>query len=127
MFTLTDWRLGWAGRSLRESKADLAMAKKMRPPVGKELAISAMRKAQMAMYYIFGDPYIIGPRVHQITLKDKPVRDPLLKLFVSCEWIISDRISKMALLSKDELIQEARFLVDLTSDVLSSLKVKLKT
>jgi hypothetical protein len=120
MLTINIDRKSWAKRNLRESRVDLMIAEKIRSPyVESELAISAMRKAQMAIYYLLGDPYVIGPKIYQFVAENRPAQDPLLRFLMALERRISFRMATIASAPKEELIREANFFIDTASEILS--------
>ncbi|MBS7644290.1 hypothetical protein KEJ26_06940 [Candidatus Bathyarchaeota archaeon] len=121
-FLIDDYRRGWAFRCLREANADFQMAEKTGVQmVAVSLAILAMRKAQTAIYYALGDPIFLNAVVHQIEPTKAPVEDHTLRLLTRIEHFISVRSEMPESLSKEMALKEARYLIELASELVEFL------
>jgi hypothetical protein len=121
-FLIDDYRRGWAYRCLREANADFQMAEKIGTEiVAVSLAILAMRKAQMAIYYALGDPIFLDAVVHQIERRKAPTEDHIIRLLTRIERFISVRSEMPESLSKEMALNEARHLIELASELVKFL------
>jgi hypothetical protein len=89
--------------------------------VAVSLAILAMRKAQMAIYYALGDPIFLDAVVHQIERRKAPTEDHIIRLLTRIERFISVRSEMPESLSKEMALNEARHLIELASELVKFL------
>ncbi len=114
MLTIDSYRKGWALRSLREAKAELAEARRM-PYLAKGLILGALRKAQMAIYYSLGDPLSIEWIVRRAAYEGGSVQDPILRCLIGIEWTLRSLYEAPELLR--EAIDYVDQLVQMASDI----------
>jgi len=115
---MNNYRKGWALRYLREAKAELTAAQKT-PYLAPSLVLEALRKAQAAIYYSFGDPAFIEVIVHQTLQRKQLIEDPILRFLVEIERTVQQIVqtskleSEKAIEQVDDLIQMASEIVEL--------------
>jgi len=115
---MNNYRKGWALRYLREAKAELTAAQKT-PYLAPSLVLEALRKAQAAIYYSFGDPAFIEVIVHQTLQGKKVIEDPILRFLVEIELTVQQiartprRESEKVIEQVDDIIQMASEIVEL--------------
>lgn len=114
-------RKGWALRYLREARADLDVANKTSiSAVTISRALSAMRKAQTAIYYTLGIPHHVGFRIYRAYTGKELLTDPLLRILVKLERIIRTRDASIGFMTKDEVLRDASFLIDVATDIVNA-------
>jgi len=115
---MNNYRKGWALRYLREAKAELTAAQKT-PYLAPSLVLEALRKAQAAIYYSFGDPAFIEVIVHQTLQRKQVIEDPILRFLVEIERTVQQiaqtpkRESEKVIEQVDDIIQMASEIVEL--------------
>jgi hypothetical protein len=112
---INGYRKGWALRYIREARAELAAAEKMRP-MASNLLLEAMRKAQIAIYYSLGDPAFVENIVRQIIVKGETISDPILRCLVEIENMIQE-VSQVPNMSDEQTRKQADELVEMASDI----------
>ncbi len=116
MFTIGDYRKGWALRYLREAKAELLAAQKT-PSLAHRLIIEAVRKAQAAVYYSLGDPAFIESIVYQALYGQKQsIDEPLLKCLIEIEGAVQ-RLTQKPDFQIPETIKQVNDIVGVASDI----------
>ena len=83
------------------------------------LIVEAMRKAQAAIYYSFGDPFFVEAIVNEASLSRQSVKDPVLRCLVEIERTVqevgqtSEDDREMAIKQVDKLLSVASDIVEL--------------
>lgn len=115
-----DYRTSWARRYIREAQADLAAAEgNPLASASINFALLAMKKSQTAVYYSLGDPEHLAPLVNRTMENEKKVKDTTMRLLIQMESLIQ-RDSKLAeRLDKKALIEEARSLLEIASEIVN--------
>lgn len=115
---IDEFRKVWSLRYLRESKADLMKAEEIPiPDVSVNFALVSMKKAQTALYYSLGDPEHLSLVVRETMEEKVKISDPLMLLLVQIEWFIHTRRDMAEQLRKDVIVEDARQLLDIASDI----------
>jgi len=112
---MNDYRKGWALRYLREAKAELSAAQKT-PYLAPGLVLEAVRKAQAAIYYSFGDPAFIEVIVHQTLQRKQLIEDPILRFLVEIERTVQ-QIAQAPRLEGEKVIEQVDDLIQLASEI----------
>ena len=115
MLTMDNYRKGWALRYLREAKAELTAAQKT-PYLAPGLVLEAIRKAQVAIYYSFGEPSFIEVIVHQTLQRNQLIKDPILRFLVEIERTVQ-QIARTPRLEGDKVIEQVDDLIQLASEI----------
>ncbi len=77
---------------LREAETDLSTAETTSSPALRaNLALLAMRKMQLAIYYTLGDPSTVAFLVASALREGVPEGDAILRLLAHLEWLIQIR------------------------------------
>lgn len=114
-----EYRKGWALRCLREAIDEVKMAKKDSRALS--LAIDALRKAQAAIYYSLGEPFLIGGIVEEAVESETQPENPVLRCLVSVEKSIK-RLEQMREVYGDAaVVEETDKIVSLASRIVSLL------
>ena len=112
------YQKGWALRYLREARAEFTAAQKT-PYMALGLILEAVRKAQAAIYYSFGDPSFVEAIVNEVSVSKQFVEDPVLRCLVEIERTVqevsqtSEEGRERAFKQVDELLQVASDIVEL--------------
>jgi hypothetical protein len=112
---MNNYRKGWALRYLREAKAELTAAQKT-PYLAPSLVLEAVRKAQAAIYYSFGDPASIEMIIYQTLQRKQFINDPILRFLVEIERTIQ-RIVQSPRLETDKVIEQVDDIIQMTSEI----------
>jgi len=112
---MNSYRKGWALRYLREAKAELTAAQKT-PYLAPGLVLEAVRKAQAAIYYSFGDPSFIEVIVRQTMQRKQFIKDPILRFLVEIERTVQ-QIAQTPRLESEKVIEQVDDLIQLTSEI----------
>ncbi len=112
---MNNYRKGWALRYLREAKAELTAAQKT-PYLAPGLVLEAVRKAQAAIYYSFGDPSFIEVIVHQTLQRKQLIKDPILRFLVEIERTVQ-QIAQTSKLESEKVIEQVDDLIQLASEI----------
>lgn len=80
------YRKGWAIRCLREAIDEIKIAH--RDGRAFNLIFDALRKIEMAVYYCFGEPFIVEGIVEELIERGLTPRDPILKYLVEMKRTI---------------------------------------
>ena len=112
---MNNYRKGWALRYLREAKAELTAAQRA-PYLAPGLVLEAVRKAQAAIYYSFGDPAFIEVIVHQTMQTKQLIKDPILRFLVEIERTVQ-QIAQTPRLESEKVIEQADDLIQLASEI----------
>ena len=115
MSMMNNYRKGWALRYLREAKAELIAAQKT-PYLAPGLVLEAVRKAQAAIYYSFGDPAFIEVIVHQTLQGNQLIKDPILRFLVEIERTVQ-QIAQTSKFESEKVIEQVDDLIQLTSEI----------
>ncbi|MEM1998139.1 MAG: hypothetical protein QW702_01210 [Candidatus Bathyarchaeia archaeon] len=116
---MDEYRKGWALRCLREAIDEVKIAK--RDSRALSLAIDALRKAQAAIYYSLGEPFLIGSIVEEAVESETQPDDPVLRCLVSVEKSIK-RLEQMREIYGDAaVVEETDKIVSLASRIVSLL------
>lgn len=114
-----EYRKGWALRCLREAIDEVKMAKKDSRALS--LAIDALRKAQAAIYYSLGEPFLIGSIVEEAVESETQPDNPILRCLVSVEKSIK-RLEQMREVYGDTaVVEETDKIVSLASRIVNLL------
>jgi len=111
---MNNYRKGWALRYLREAKAELTAAQKT-PYLAPSLVLEALRKAQAAIYYSFGDPAHIEVIVHQTLQRKQLIEDPILRFLVEIERTVQ-QIAQTSRSESEKAIEQVDDLIQLASE-----------
>lgn len=125
LLTLTllidEYRRNWAIRYLREANSDLSTAEKIPiEALSISFALTAMRKAQTAVYYSIGDPSYLAQMVNEAIETKEAVKVPTLKLLCDVELFIrycADR----KVPHKAKMIRRAEVLLSVASKLVSMM------
>jgi hypothetical protein len=112
---MNNYRKGWALRYLREAKAELSAAQKT-PYLAPSLILEAVRKAQAAIYYSFGDPAFIEVIVHQTLQRKQLIEDPILRFLVEIERTVQ-QIAQTSRLESEKVIEQVDDLIQMASEI----------
>jgi len=116
---MNNYRKGWALRYIREAKAELTAAQKT-PYLAPSLVLEALRKAQAAIYYSFGDPAFIEVIIHQTLQKKKAIEDPILRFLVEIELTVQ-QIAQTPKLESEKAIEQVDDLIQMASEIVELL------
>ncbi len=117
---MTDsYQKGWALRYLREARAELSAARKT-PYMAPSLIIEAMRKAQAAIYYSFGDPSFVEAIVNEAFLSKHVVDDPVLRCLVEIERTVQE-VGQSSESDREAAIKQVDELLNVASDIVELL------
>jgi hypothetical protein len=116
---MDEYRKGWALRYLREAMDEIKIAK--RNSEAFDLALDALRKAQMAVYYSLGEPSFIERIVEEALEGMLPLENPILKCLVEIERTIkiledmpnNQKSNAIIVKESDRIISVASKIVDL--------------
>ncbi len=131
---LDEPRKGWALRCLREAKTELEVARDAPLPIAIEAALSAMKKAQRAVYHGLGYPALIEPRVFEAIARRERAQDRVSRILVSLEEIFRTASSRAATTlsegtvshaDKEAIIRDAEFVIELASGIVDMLLKEL--
>jgi len=112
---MNNYRKGWALRYLREAKAELTAAQKT-PYLAPSLVLEAVRKAQAAIYYSFGDPASIEVIIHQTLQRKQPIEDPILRFLVEIERTVQ-QIAQTPRSESEKVIEQVDDLIQMASEI----------
>lgn len=113
-------RKAWAFRSLREAKVSITQAKDRDDIASLSLILSAIRKAQVAIYYSLGDPEFIEPIVRNFVEGRKRGDDPLLQFLAEIELTISD-LSGSMVPQRDALLERAASIISAAEEIIKTV------
>lgn len=114
-----EYRKGWALRCLREAIDEVKMAKKDSRALS--LAIDALRKAQAAIYYSLGEPFLIGSIVEEAVESETQPENPVLRCLVSVEKSIKRLEQIREVYGDAAVVEETDKIVSLASRIVSLL------
>jgi len=123
MFSTNDYRTGWALRCLREAEIDLREAETS--PLWRPLCVSAMRRAQSAIYHALGDREFMERIVGAAAEAHVDGGDPLLAFLIRLETLI-DGCSLDWGEPREKLLRETRSVVDSASKVVKLISGKFE-
>lgn len=114
-----EYRKGWALRYLREAIDEVKIAKKDNRALS--LAIDALRKAQAAVYYSLGEPFLIESIVNEAVESESQPENPILRCLVSLEKSIK-RLEQMREVYGDAaVVDKTDKIVSLASKIVNLL------
>lgn len=113
------YQKGWALRYLREARAEFSAAQKT-PYMAPSLIIEAMRKAQAAIYYSFGDPSFVEAIVNEAFLSKQSIEDPVLRCLVEIERTVQE-IGQSSEEDRETAIKQVDKLLSVASDIVELL------
>jgi hypothetical protein len=117
---MTDsYQRGWALRYLREARAEFSAAQKT-SYMAPSLVLEAVRKAQAAIYYSFGDPAVVEAIVNEASLSKQPVKDPILRCLVEIERTVRE-VSQTSEEDREVAIDQVGKLIIVASDIVELL------
>ena len=116
MLIVDNYRKDWALRYLREAKVDLKIAEEA-PITAPNTIIEALKKGQLALYYILGEPNLIEEIVETESLNEK-VDDPLLRFLSGLDKAVEGTLSLLGRNNK-LMLNYANELLNLISDIIS--------
>lgn len=109
-----EYRKNWALRYMREAESDLSTAETT--PVSAlsvNLAVLAMRKMQLAIYYSLGDPSYVAFLVGNALREGFRNEDSFLRFLTHLEWLIQIRSVKTSESDKRDALREAKRLMEM--------------
>lgn len=112
---IDQYRRGWALRYLREARAELEAAKKMRY-MAPGLILEAIRKARNAIYYSLGEPISIENIVKEVMENAQTINDPILRCLVEIEGIMR-QIAHVEKIDEEKAIKQADSLIQTASEI----------
>jgi hypothetical protein len=109
-----EYRKNWALRYMREAESDLSTSETTPiPSLSVNLAVLAMRKMQLAIYYSLGDPSYVAFLVGNALREGFRDGDSLLRFLSHLEWLIQIRSVKTSDSDKENALREAKHLMDM--------------
>jgi hypothetical protein len=119
---IDDYRRCWALRYLRESTADLSLARKSRIlETVRNLSAISMRKAQLAISYALGEPEYLDAVVTEALMNRTYIHEPLLRLVARIRVAIENISHSQSPLNKDEIIKITEAVVDASSSIVEAI------
>jgi hypothetical protein len=99
---------------MREAESDLSTSETTPiPSLSVNLAVLAMRKMQLAIYYSLGDPSYVAFLVGNALREGFRDGDLLLRFLSHLEWLIQIRSVKTSDSDKEDALREAKHLMDM--------------
>lgn len=109
-----EYRKNWALRYMREAESDLSTAETTPvPALSVNLAVLAMRKMQLAIYYSLGDPSYVAFLVGNALREGFRNEDSFLRFLTHLEWLIQIRSVKTSESDKRDALREAKRLMEM--------------
>lgn len=117
---IDEYRRNWAIRFLREAESDLLTAEEtLTPSISDNLAVLAMRKMQMAIYYSLGDPSYMAALVED-ALGEGGKENTLIRFLIRLEWLIQIRSVKSSVTDR-EALNEAKLLMSIALKIVKGI------
>jgi len=117
-----EYRKNWALRYMREAESDLSTAETTpSPALSGSLAVLAMRKMQLAIYYSLGDPASVAFFVANALREGVPPGDAILRFLAHFEWLIQIRSVKTGDSTKEDVLKEAQHVLTMASTMVSRI------
>ncbi len=109
-----EYQKNWALRYMREAESDLSTAETTPvPALSVNLAVLAMRKMQLAIYYSLGDPSYVAFLVGNALQEGFRNEDSFLRFLTHLEWLIQIRSLKTSESDKKDALREAKRLMEM--------------
>ena len=117
-----EYRKNWAIRYMREAESDLSTAEITPiPSLSVNLAVLAMRKMQMAIYYGLGDPSYVAFLVGKALQEGVRDGDSFMRFLAHLEWLIQIRSVKTSDSDKEDALTEAKHLMKMASTFVTGI------
>ncbi|MCD6503771.1 hypothetical protein J7K52_00115 [Candidatus Bathyarchaeota archaeon] len=110
-----EYRKSWVLRYLREARADLEVAEET-PYVEPDPLVEALKKTQLALQYLLGEPLIINRIVQATALSEEEIKDPALQLLVEVKEALN-RALNVEGKARESMIEYAEGILNLVSEV----------
>ena len=110
-----EYRKSWVLRYLREARADLEVAEET-PYVEPDPLVEALKKTQLALQYLLGEPFIINRIVQAAALSEEEIKDPALQLLVEVKEALN-RALNVREKARESMIEYAEGILNLVSEV----------
>ncbi|RJS83332.1 hypothetical protein CW709_01630 [Candidatus Bathyarchaeota archaeon] len=110
-----EYRKSWVLRYLREARADLEVAEET-PYVEPDPLVEALKKTQLALQYLLGEPLIINRIVQATALSEEEIKDPALQLLVEVKEALN-RALNVEEKARESMIEYAEGILNLVSEV----------
>jgi len=110
-----EYRKSWVLRYLREARADLEVAEET-PYVEPDPLVEALKKTQLALQYLLGEPLIINRIVQVAALSEEEIKDPALQLLVEVKEALN-RALNVEEKARESMIEYAEGILNLVSEV----------
>jgi len=110
-----EYRKSWVLRYLREARADLEVAEET-PYVEPDPLVEALKKTQLALQYLLGEPLIINRIVQATALSEEEIKDPALQLLVEVKEALN-RALNVREKARESMIEYAEGILNLVSEV----------
>ena len=110
-----EYRKSWVLRYLREARADLEVAEET-PYVEPDPLVEALKKTQLALQYLLGEPFIINRIVQATALSEEEIKDPALQLLVEVKEALN-RALNVREKARESMIEYAEGILNLVSEV----------
>ena len=110
-----EYRKSWVLRYLREARADLEVAEET-PYVEPDPLVEALKKTQLALQYLLGEPLIINRIVQTAALSEEEIKDPALQLLVEVKEALN-RALNVEEKARESMIEYAEGILNLVSEV----------
>ena len=110
-----EYRKSWVLRYLREARADLEVAEET-PYVEPDPLVEALKKTQLALQYLLGEPLIINRIVQATALSEEEIKDPALQLLVEVKEALN-RALNVREKTRESMIEYAEGILNLVSEV----------
>jgi len=109
-----EYRKSWVLRYLREARADLEVAEET-PYVEPDPLVEALKKTQLALQYLLGEPLIINRIVQATALSEEEIKDPALQLLVEVKEALN-RALNVREKARESMIEYAEGILNLVSE-----------
>lgn len=110
-----EYRKSWVLRYLREARADLEVAEET-PYVEPDPLVEALKKTQLALQYLLGEPLIINGIVQAAALSEEEVKDPALQILIEVKEALN-RALNVEGKARETMIEYAEGILNLVSEV----------
>ncbi|MBS7658975.1 MAG: hypothetical protein QW487_05205 [Candidatus Bathyarchaeia archaeon] len=115
---LDEFMKSWALRYLREAEADLSLAKECDSiELVKELSAISMRKAQLAIQHVFGDPNTMEYMLEEALTKGFLRKEPLIRLMEKINILIKKTVDPNFAAGKDKILVLAEKTLETSSTI----------
>jgi len=110
-----EYRKSWVLRYLREARADLEVAEES-PYIEPDPLIEALKKTQLALQYLLGEPLIINGIVQAAALGEEEAKDPALQMLVEVKEALN-RAVNIREKDRKSMIEYAEGILNIVSEV----------